>query len=243
MNDYPTNLGSIQTPGFQICWDDVDSHREEVGATKSSDLADIPSRAQSATTYNDQEFLSVGEFLSNEPLGELPRDTLPGLDFGKASTVLSHLIDEITEDVEKQRDEVAKEHWAQNKKHWDATEGMRLKEHYKGCLDKSYNMISEKKEREYILAYHEHWQTDERPKYYEVLRAQLEDEVKAEVRKELEPTVRADVRKHHLASLREEVSRAFVHGISPFQRTSRFAEKVIGPRLRANHSEREEDAD
>ncbi|KAL8877951.1 MAG: hypothetical protein Q9198_004140 [Flavoplaca austrocitrina] len=178
MNDYPTNVGSIQTPGFQICWDDVDSHREEVGATKSSDQADIPSRAQSATTYNDQEFLSVGEFVGNEPLGELPRDTLPGLDLwsghepkeslARASPTsdikksihdsVSHLINENTEDVEKvhaerhqreieaqrpsqskvwlrqqlaqQRDEVAKEHWAQNKKHWDATEGMRLKEHY-----------------------------------------------------------------------------------------------------------------
>ncbi|KAL8877950.1 MAG: hypothetical protein Q9198_004139 [Flavoplaca austrocitrina] len=51
------------------------------------------------------------------------------------------------------------------------------------------------------------------------------------------------MRKLHLASLREEFSRAFVHGISPFQSTSRFAENVIGPRLRAKHSEREEDAD
>ena len=84
---------------------------------------------------------------------------------------------------------------------------------------------------------------NERPKYYEVLRAQLEDEVKAELKKELEPTVSADVRKHHLASLREEVSRAFVHGISPFQRTSRFTENVIGPGLRAKHSERENDAE
>ncbi|KAI4269905.1 MAG: hypothetical protein LQ337_007007 [Flavoplaca oasis] len=104
-------------------------------------------------------------------------------------------------------------------------------------------MITEKQEREYILPYHEHGQTEERPKYYEVLKAQLEDEVKAELRKELEPTVRADVREHHLASLREEVSRAFVHGISQFQRPSRFAENVIGPRLRAKYSEREEDAD
>ena len=61
--------------------------------------------------------------------------------------------------------------------------------------------MTETKGREYILAYNEHWQSEERPKYYRVLKAQLEDEVKAGLRKELEPTVRADVQEHHLASL------------------------------------------
>lgn len=44
----------------------------------------------------------------------------------------------LRQQLAQQRDEVAKEHWARMKKHWDATEGMRLKEHYKGCLDKSH---------------------------------------------------------------------------------------------------------
>ena len=101
--------------------DNVSGHREEVCTTKCFDHADLPPRAQSETTQNDQQFLLVEISLSNESLSELPKDTLPGLNLGsghkpedglgrgclnsdikkRIHNSVCHLIDEIIEAVGK----------------------------------------------------------------------------------------------------------------------------------------------
>lgn len=150
--------------------------------------------------------------------------------------------DWLTRQLAQQRDQVAAEYLKQITRDWIDTEGAKL--HTRCCerLGKEFDKLKEKQEEEYKLSYREHWDNEERPKYHKLLKTQLAAEVKAELREELEPTVLTELRTYHLPPLQREARRDNSDGISQYHNTSHFAHS-LGPRLRAQNSKRDENAD
>ncbi|KAL8857374.1 MAG: hypothetical protein Q9178_006140 [Gyalolechia marmorata] len=129
-----------------------------------------------------------------------------------------------------QRDEIAAEHLVQNRQHWEATEGVKLRTQFVKRLDEAYHEMKAKAEGDYKLQYKREWENGERHKYFKYLKAQLEVEVKAELKEELKSTVVAELQATHLPSLQMEARRDILGEISQYQNISQFAQN-IGSRL------------
>lgn len=151
--------------------------------------------------------------------------------------------DWLNQQLAQQRAEVATERLNQDFQHWVDTEGARLRKRYCDNLDEAYHTRTEKEKEEHKLSYKKHWDKEERHKYRTFLRTQLAAEVKAELKEELKPTVTAELRASHLPALQEEARWDIDRENSQYKHTSQFAQSVVGPRLRAQNSKRDENAD